>query len=44
MIVVTAADSSGDAHLTVPAGSREDCGDLDQPVKGPDRPRLIGQR
>jgi Kef-type K+ transport system membrane component KefB len=44
IVVAAAADSSGDAHLTVLAGSREDCGDLDQWVKDLDRRRLIGQR
>jgi Kef-type K+ transport system membrane component KefB len=44
IVVAAAADSSGDAHLTVLAGSREDCGDLDQWVKNLDRRRLIGQR
>jgi len=44
IIVAAAVDSSGDAHLTVLAGSREDCGDLDQWVKNLDRRRLIGQR
>jgi Kef-type K+ transport system membrane component KefB len=44
IVVAAAADSSGDAHLTVLAGSREDCGDLDQWVKELDRRRLIGQR
>ena len=44
IVVAAAADSSGDAHLTVLAGSREDCGDLDRWVKNLDRRRLIGQR
>ena len=44
IVVAAAADSSGDPHLTVLAGSREDCGDLDQWVKNLDRRRLIGQR
>jgi Kef-type K+ transport system membrane component KefB len=44
IVVAAAADSSGDAHLTVLAGSREDCGDLDQWVKNLDRRRLIAQR
>jgi Kef-type K+ transport system membrane component KefB len=44
MIVAAAADSSGDAHLTVLAGTREDSGDLDQWVKDLDKSRLIAQR
>ena len=43
-IVVAAAGTSGDAHLTVLAGTREDCSDLDQWVKDLDRSGLIGQR
>ena len=43
-IIVAAADSSGDAHLAVLAGTREDSSDLDQWVQDLDRSRLIGQR
>lgn len=44
IVVAAAADSSGDAHLAVLAGTREDSSDLDQWVQGLDRSRLIGQR
>ncbi len=43
-VVAAAADSGGDAHLAVLAGTREAGGDLDQWVKDLDRSRLIGQR
>jgi Kef-type K+ transport system membrane component KefB len=44
IIVAGAADSSGDAHLTVRAGAREASDDLDQWVPDLDRTGLIGQR
>ena len=44
IIVAAAADSSGDAHLAVLAGTREASDDLDQWVQDLDRSRLIGQR
>ncbi len=44
IVVVAATDSSGDAHLAVLAGTREDSSDLDQWVQDLDRSRLIGQR
>jgi hypothetical protein len=44
IVVAAAADSSGDAHLTVRAGTREASDDLDQWVQDLDRSRLIGQR
>jgi hypothetical protein len=43
-LVVAAAADSGDAHLTVRAGTREASDDLDQWVQDLDRSRLIGQR
>ena len=43
IVVSGAADSSGDAHLAVLAGSREAGDDLGQWVKDLDRSRLIGQ-
>ena len=44
-IIVTAASaSSGDAHLTVLAGTREGSDDLDQWVRDLDKSRLIEQR
>jgi Kef-type K+ transport system membrane component KefB len=43
IVVAAAADSSGDAHLTVRAGTREASDDLDQWVQDLDRSRLIGQ-
>jgi hypothetical protein len=42
--VAAAADSSGDAHLTVLAGTREDSIALDQWVKNLDRSGLIARR
>ena len=44
IVVAASADSSGDAHLTVRAGTREASDDLDQWVQDLDRSRLIGQR
>jgi hypothetical protein len=44
LVVAAAADSSGDAHLTVRAGSRDVGDDLDQWVQDLGRSRLIGQR
>jgi hypothetical protein len=44
VVLATAADSCGDAHLTVLAGTREASYDLDPWVKGLDTSRLIGQR
>ena len=44
IVVAAAAGSSGDAHLTVLAGTREDGSDLDQWVKDLDRSKLIGHR
>ena len=44
IVVAAAADRSGDAHLTVRAGTREASDDLDQWVQDLDRSRLIGQR
>ena len=43
-VVVAAADSSGDAHIAVLAGTREGSDDLDQWVQDLDRSRLIDQR
>ena len=44
LVVAAAADSSGDAHLTVRAGTRDVGDDLDQWVQDLSRSRLIGQR
>jgi Kef-type K+ transport system membrane component KefB len=44
IVVAAATDSSGDAHLTVRAGTREVSDDLDQWVHDLGRTRLIGQR
>ena len=44
LVVAAAADSSGDAHVTVRAGSRDVGDDLDQWVQDLGRSRLIGQR
>jgi hypothetical protein len=44
IVVAAAADSSGDPHLAVLAGTREESSDLGQWVQGLDRSRLIGQR
>jgi K+:H+ antiporter len=44
IVVAAAADSSGDPHLAVLAGTREGSDDLDQWVQELDRSRLIGQR
>ncbi len=44
IIVTAAADSSGDAHLTVRAGIREASNDLDQWLQDLDRSGLIRQR
>jgi Kef-type K+ transport system membrane component KefB len=44
IIVAVAADSSGDPHLIVRAGTREASDDPDQWVQDLDRSRLIGQR
>jgi K+:H+ antiporter len=44
IIVTAAADTSGDAHLTVWAGIREAGDDLDQWLQDLDRSRLIRQR
>lgn len=44
IVVAVADDSSGDAHLTVRAGTREASDDLDHWVHDLDRSRLIGQR
>jgi len=43
-VVAASADSGGDAHLTVLAGTRQAGGDLDQWVKDLYRSGLIGQR
>jgi hypothetical protein len=44
IFVTAAADSSGDPHLVVRAGTREGSDDLDQWVQELDRSRVIGQR
>ena len=44
IVVAAAADSSGDAHLTVRAGTREGSDGLDQWVQDLDRSSFIGQR
>jgi Kef-type K+ transport system membrane component KefB len=44
ILVAAAADSGGDAHLTVRAGTREASDDLDQRIQDLDRSSLIGQR
>jgi Kef-type K+ transport system membrane component KefB len=44
IVVAADADSSGDAHLTVRAGTREASDDLDQRIQDLDRSSLIGQR
>ena len=44
IIVAAAADSTGDAHLAVLAGTREASDDLDQWGQDLDRSSLIGQR
>jgi Kef-type K+ transport system membrane component KefB len=44
IVVATAADSSGDAHLTVRAGTREASDHLDQWVQDLDRSRPMGLR
>jgi hypothetical protein len=43
-VAAAAADSSGDAHLTVRAGTREGSDGLDQWVQDLDRNSFIGQR
>jgi Kef-type K+ transport system membrane component KefB len=44
IVVAAAADSTGDVHLTVRAGTREASDDLDQWVQDLDKSRLIRQR
>jgi Kef-type K+ transport system membrane component KefB len=44
IVVAADADSGGDPHLTVRAGTREASDDLDRWVQDLDRSRLIGQR
>jgi hypothetical protein len=43
IVVTAAADSSGDPHLAVLAGTREGSDDLDQWVQELDRTRLVGE-
>lgn len=44
IVVADAADASGDAHLTVLAGTRENGGHLDQSVQHLDKSGLIKRR
>jgi Kef-type K+ transport system membrane component KefB len=44
IVIAAAADGSGDAHLTVRAGTREASDDLDRWVQDLDRSSLIAQR
>jgi hypothetical protein len=43
-VAAAAADGSGDAHLTVRAGTREASDDLDHWIQDLDQSRLIKQR